>query len=804
MKKNFLKYFSIAITVLIIFIIYFSTIGFETDKFNKQIKDRFYQKNKRISFDLKKIKLILDPLNFKINAKTIGTKIIYNDKLIELEYISTQTSLISIIKNQIPTSNIKISTKSILLKDLVSFARTINNRSELFILEQFVKSGYLIADLELNIDENGEIKKDYKIKGLLKDGKINFIKDYNFEKIDFLFEISESNYKFEDISFLTNKINFVSDKLNIKKNKKDYFFEGNIENKDTFINPNLIKTLKQNLNDLDFKNINFKSKNNFSFNINNELKLENLIINSEIDINETELKISNLINQNFIDLNDIIYLKNHKIKANYDKKNLTINGAGKIKLKNEFDEVSYKILSKDSDYSFILNILLDELTIKNKEFTKKFFPGINKNIILKKHNAQINYKDNKLSLKGSGKIRLDKELEKIDYFFSKNDENYNFITNLDIKETSFKIDFLNFEKNKKDKSSLKASGSYSITNGLNLDEINFFSQDNLIILNKLLLDKNNKIVSFDKIDLDYFDINDKKNKLIIKNIGKNKYKLRGSVFNANNLISNLLDSNDGDEVNIFKNNIDLILNLSKIYIDNKNIVKDLNGTIRLENNKVVKAELLASFSKNENIAFTINTKNNEKITTLFSSRAKPLVNRYKFIKGFEEGYLDFYSSKKNKVSKSTIKINDFKLQELPALTKLLSLASLQGIADLVSGEGIRFNEFEMNFTNKNNLMRIDEIYAIGPAISILMSGYIEHDKLISLRGTLVPATTLNKVIGSIPILGKILVGKKTGEGVFGVSFKIKGPPKGLKTSVNPIKTLTPRFITRTLEKIKKN
>ena len=30
------------------------------------------------------------------------------------------------------------------------------------------------------------------------------------------------------------------------------------------------------------------------------------------------------------------------------------------------------------------------------------------------------------------------------------------------------------------------------------------------------------------------------------------------------------------------------------------------------------------------------------------------------------------------------------------------------------------------------------------------------------------------------------------------------PPKDLKTSVNPVKTLTPRFITRTLEKIKKN
>ena len=78
----------------------------------------------------------------------------------------------------------------------------------------------------------------------------------------------------------------------------------------------------------------------------------------------------------------------------------------------------------------------------------------------------------------------------------------------------------------------------------------------------------------------------------------------------------------------------------------------------------------------------------------------------------------------------------------------------------MTGEGIRFDEFEMNFNNKNKLMTIDEIYALGPAISILMRGYIESNKLISLRGTLVPATTLNKVIGSLKLIGNILVGKK--------------------------------------------
>ena len=84
-----------------------------------------------------------------------------------------------------------------------------------------------------------------------------------------------------------------------------------------------------------------------------------------------------------------------------------------------------------------------------------------------------------------------------------------------------------------------------------------------------------------------------------------------------------------------------------------------------------------------------------------------------------------------------------------------------------------------------------------------MEGYIENNSgLTSLRGTMVPAKEINKLISKIPVLGDILIGKEVGEGVFGVSFKLKGPPGNIKTTVNPIKTLTPRFITRALEKRK--
>jgi len=93
------------------------------------------------------------------------------------------------------------------------------------------------------------------------------------------------------------------------------------------------------------------------------------------------------------------------------------------------------------------------------------------------------------------------------------------------------------------------------------------------------------------------------------------------------------------------------------------------------------------------------------------------------------------------------------------------------------------------------------LYAIGPSVSILMDGYVDsRTGLVSLRGTMVPAKTLNKFISKLPLLGDILIPKEIGEGLFGISFKMKGTPDKIKTTVNPIKTLTPRFIQKALKK----
>ena len=226
MSKKILRYTSIVLGVFVLLIIYLSTVGIETERFNNQIQNLVKQKNDKFDTSLKKIKLTLDPLNFKINAKTIDAKITFIGKPIELEYIKTQISLNSLIKSQLVTSQVEISTKPILLKNFVAFIRSINNRPELFFLERFIKRGYLIADLKFSFDEFGKLKEDYKINGLVKEGEISFFKKNKLEKINFIFNIAENNFNFRDISFDTKNINFLSEKLNIKKNKKNYLIKG--------------------------------------------------------------------------------------------------------------------------------------------------------------------------------------------------------------------------------------------------------------------------------------------------------------------------------------------------------------------------------------------------------------------------------------------------------------------------------------------------------------------------------------------------------------------------------------------------
>ena len=293
----------------------------------------------------------------------------------------------------------------------------------------------------------------------------------------------------------------------------------------------------------------------------------------------------------------------------------------------------------------------------------------------------------------------------------------------------------------------------------------------------------------------------KNNDFLVKK--SEKVTMSGEVFDAQYLLKSLYKKSDKK---IFDKNFssEIQINLNKALTGTNDDVFNFAMIASINSGSFNKLSLKGNFSEDEIVEMSIYQVDKDKKTLqVISDRARPFIKNFDFIKGFEGGKLEYESIISKEASNSNLTITDFRVSKVPALAQLLTLASLQGIADTLSGEGIRFESFEMKSNSKGNVLNIEDVLAIGPAVSILLEGYIDKGKTVSLRGTLVPATKLNSIIASIPVVGDILVGKKTGEGVVGVSFKMKGPPKNIKTTVNPIKTLTPRFIVRALEKMKK-
>lgn len=137
---------------------------------------------------------------------------------------------------------------------------------------------------------------------------------------------------------------------------------------------------------------------------------------------------------------------------------------------------------------------------------------------------------------------------------------------------------------------------------------------------------------------------------------------------------------------------------------------------------------------------------------------------------------------------------DLTVKNAPFLAQILSLASLTGIVDTLSGSGLGFDELVFDFALENRVLSVRDAKMRGPAIGMTGEGDIELDaKTVDFSGTLVPAYTANSILGDIPLIGGLLIGKD-GEGVFAVNYAVKGPYSSALISINPLSALTPGFI----------
>lgn len=146
-----------------------------------------------------------------------------------------------------------------------------------------------------------------------------------------------------------------------------------------------------------------------------------------------------------------------------------------------------------------------------------------------------------------------------------------------------------------------------------------------------------------------------------------------------------------------------------------------------------------------------------------------------------------------------ITIRNSTLLNQPFLTRLFSSGSPGGFVDLVGGQGISLSHVEIPFRVIGSIINIHDARASGPSIGITADGYIDrHANQVALQGAVAPLYGINGLLGAIPVLGSVFVSKK-GEGIFGMTYNVRGDVDEPKITTNPLSVLAPGILRRAFE-----
>lgn len=145
-------------------------------------------------------------------------------------------------------------------------------------------------------------------------------------------------------------------------------------------------------------------------------------------------------------------------------------------------------------------------------------------------------------------------------------------------------------------------------------------------------------------------------------------------------------------------------------------------------------------------------------------------------------------------------MSNFRVVDAPVLARLIGALSPRGFDDLLGNEGVAFSRLEANvdwlYRPEGSMLVIQEGRTSGNELGLTFNGVFDNAKAtIDVEGTIIPLSTVNKILGNIPILGEILGGSG---GVFAATYDIEGPADEPEIRVNPLSVLAPGILRRIL------
>jgi len=143
---------------------------------------------------------------------------------------------------------------------------------------------------------------------------------------------------------------------------------------------------------------------------------------------------------------------------------------------------------------------------------------------------------------------------------------------------------------------------------------------------------------------------------------------------------------------------------------------------------------------------------------------------------------------------AVVQIDEFHISDAPVFAQILSLASFTGLADTLTGDGIRFTRAHAALEVSEQAVTVSKGIAYGPALGLKMAGRVPRESgSLDLVGMVAPAYSLSRLIDQIPVFGELLTGGE-GEGLLATEVRITGTPEDPTVTVNPLTAIAPGFL----------
>ena len=214
---------------------------------------------------------------------------------------------------------------------------------------------------------------------------------------------------------------------------------------------------------------------------------------------------------------------------------------------------------------------------------------------------------------------------------------------------------------------------------------------------------------------------------------------------------------------------------------------------------VTKALVAGTISDGLGLEATLETDDDQRLVSLRADDAGWVIRVLTNTDYMVGGALNLSGRFADDVGSVEIGMTNVRLKKAPFFAQVFSLASLQGLTDVLSGEGVLFTEVDAPLRIREGRLDVLGARASGPAMGLTLRGWLALSSgELGIDGVVVPSFGVNSALGGIPIIGDLFVSRQ-GEGVFAVVYSARGSLERMRIAVNPLSAVTPGFLRRIME-----